>query len=161
MSDCRWLTSRALPLPPCLLPLPPRAVFVLLSSCNTLQVLLRKDPDTGKTLEPVEELTCEMDETHSNTVISAILQRRGVLEHMEHIEHGRVRVVMASPSRGLIGIRTLFMSITHGTGIMHRVFRAYEPFKGPIDKVRLFIIFLPPPTLSRDAVLALASLTAG
>lgn len=50
-----------------------------------------KCPNTGKTLEPIEEVVCEMDEDHSNLVISSLLARKGIMEEMEHTEVRSIR----------------------------------------------------------------------
>ena len=46
------------------------------------------------------------------------------------------RLVFEAPSRGLIGFRSAFATLTRGTGILHRAFAAYGPYKGPMDGVR-------------------------
>lgn len=48
----------------------------------------------------------------------------------------RQRLVFEAPSRGLIGFRSAFATLTRGTGILHRAFSAYGAYKGPMDGVR-------------------------
>ena len=49
---------------------------------------------------------------------------------------GKQRLVFEAPSRGLIGFRSSFATLTRGTGILHRAFSRYGPYKGPLDGVR-------------------------
>lgn len=49
---------------------------------------------------------------------------------------GKQRLVFEAPSRGLIGFRSAFATLTRGTGILHRAFARYGRFKGALDGVR-------------------------
>ena len=53
--------------------------------------------------------------------------RKGELQDMVPDGSGRLRVVYAIPTRGLLGFQTEFLTMTRGTGLMHRVFEAYKP----------------------------------
>lgn len=62
---------------------------------------------------------------------------------------GKQRLVFEAPSRGLIGFRSTFATLTRGTGILHRAFSRYGPFKGALDGVRKGVLISmagqPPP----------------
>ena len=85
-------------------------------------VLFRQCEQTGRRLEPIEELTCEVEETHSGGVIEAIVQRKGEMTDMAigAGEGGRTRMTFTCPSRGLIGFRQVFINETRGTGTLTR-----------------------------------------
>ncbi len=59
------------------------------------------------------------------------------LLEMKPIEvEGKQRLTFVAPSRGLIGFRSLFATLTRGSGMLHRAFQSYGHYKGPLDKVR-------------------------
>ncbi len=94
------------------------------------QVILRRD-DEGHLLEPYEELIIDCDGEYTGAVISAVGERRGELKHLG--KHGdRMRMDFTIPSRGLLGFRTEFLSLTRGTALMHHLFDAYGPHKGSL-----------------------------
>ncbi len=105
-------------------------------SISRPRVLTRTDADTGKTLEPYEDVVVDVDEEFSGAVLEAIAKRKGRLVEMRPSGGGKVRLRFIAPSRGLIGYHGDFMTETRGTGIMHRVFREYGPFAGPISDRR-------------------------
>ncbi len=105
-------------------------------SISRPRVLTRTDPDSGKTLEPYEDVVVDVDEEFSGTVVEAIAKRKGRMEDMRPSGGGKVRLRFIAPSRGLIGYHGDFMTETRGTGVIYRVFREYGPFAGPIDDRR-------------------------
>ena len=105
-------------------------------SISRPRVLTRADADSGKTLEPYEDVVVDVDEEFSGAVLEAIAKRKGRLVEMRPSGGGKVRLRFIAPSRGLIGYHGDFMTETRGTGIMHRVFREYGPFAGPISDRR-------------------------
>ena len=63
--------------------------------------------------------------------------RKAELLEMQPTEvSGKQRLVFEAPSRGLIGFRSAFATLTRGTGLMHRAFVRYGPFRGALDRVR-------------------------
>ncbi len=82
--------------------------------------------------EPVEEVTVDVDNEFSGSVIEKLSLRKGDLVEMNPSESGKTRIVALVPSRGLIGYHGEFMTDTRGTGIINRVFNSWEPFKGSI-----------------------------
>jgi GTP-binding protein len=95
-------------------------------------VLTRQDPETGQTLEPFEEVLIDVDEEFAGAVVEAISKRKGRMEDMRPSGGGKVRLRFMSPSRGLIGYHSEFLTETRGTGVINRMFREYAPHAGPI-----------------------------
>lgn len=85
--------------------------------------------ENGENLEPVEEVTIEVDEAHSGVVIEKISARQGNLLEVREVAGNRSRITFICPSRGLLGYRPIFTSDTRGTGIMNRVFHEWAPVK--------------------------------
>lgn len=93
--------------------------------------VLTKLSDDGKTkLEPVEELTVEVDEEHSGVIIEKLSARLADFLGMKPVPGGRVRLSFVAPSRGLLGYRPIFTQDTRGTGIMNRAFAEWAPPRG-------------------------------
>jgi GTP-binding protein len=88
--------------------------------------VIRKEID-GRTCEPFEALTVDIEERHQGAVLEALGERGGKLESMQPDEQGRVRLEYFIPTRGLIGFQTTFRTLTNGTGLMHHVFDHYAP----------------------------------
>ena len=86
----------------------------------------------GKVHEPVERLTIDAPEDFVGVVTQLLGLRRGRLEQMVNHGTGWVRMEYLVPARGLIGFRTEFLTETRGTGMMHHVFEAYEPWHGEL-----------------------------
>ncbi|CAA0808831.1 elongation factor family protein [Striga hermonthica] len=94
--------------------------------------------ENGQKLEPIEEVTIEVNEEHVGLVMEALSHRRGEITDMGPVPGnvGRTRLCLTCPSRGLVGYRSVFNSDTRGTGFMHRAFLAYEKYRGPLGNVR-------------------------
>lgn len=96
------------------------------------EVIFRKDED-GRLLEPYEDLVIDCQEEYTGSVIAAVGDRRGELRHLGR--HGsRARIEFSIPSRGLLGFRTEFLSLTRGNGLLNHVFDRYGAHKGHIPK---------------------------
>jgi GTP-binding protein len=101
-------------------------------SISRPQVLFRED-ENGARLEPVEEVTIDVDDDYSGAVIEKITgPRKGDLVEMKPAGAGKTRIIAHVPSRGLIGYQGEFLTDTRGTGVMNRVFHDWTPHKGPI-----------------------------
>jgi len=83
----------------------------------------------GERHEPYEQLTVDVEEQHQGTVMEKLGERGGSLQNMIPDGKGRVRIDYIIPARGLIGLRTEFMTATSGTGLMYKVFDHYGPVK--------------------------------
>ena len=86
----------------------------------------------GAVHEPIERLTIDVPEDFLGVVTQMLALRKGRLENMVNHGTGWVRIDFLVPTRGLIGIRTEFMTETRGSGILHSVFEGYEPWQGEI-----------------------------
>ena len=100
-------------------------------SISRPRVLFRTD-ENGRRMEPIEEVVIDVDEEFSGAVVEKLGKRRGELMEMRPTGGGKQRLVFHAPSRALIGYHGEFMTDTRGTGIMHRMFHAYGPDRGPI-----------------------------
>ncbi len=86
----------------------------------------------GVKMEPIEDLVIDVPEDFQGVVIAQAGMRRGVLSKMVNHGSGRVRLDFRIPARGLIGLRSQFMTDTRGTGIMNHLFAGWEPWHGAI-----------------------------
>ena len=96
------------------------------------KVVMQKDPATGETLEPIEEVVIDVDEEHSGVVVQKLSERRAEMMDMRPSGAGRTRLVFHAPTRGLIGYQGELLSDTRGTAVMNRIFHSYAPHKGEI-----------------------------
>jgi GTP-binding protein len=88
----------------------------------------------GERLEPIEEVTIDVDDEYSGAVIDKLTgERRGDLVEMRPAGVGKTRIIAHVPSRGLIGYHGQFLTDTRGTGVLNRIFHAWAPHKGPIQ----------------------------
>ena len=94
------------------------------------RVLVRREE--GKRLEPIEEVTIDVDEEYASTVVDAMNRRKAVMLDMRSSGAGKTRLVFHAPSRGLIGYPSRFLTETRGTGVLNRVFHSYDEYKGDI-----------------------------
>jgi GTP-binding protein len=84
-------------------------------------------------LEPIEEVVIDLDEAHAGIVVQKLAERKGDLADMRPSGGGRLRVVFQAPTRGLLGYQGELLTDTRGSAVMHRLFHAYAPFRGPIQ----------------------------
>jgi GTP-binding protein len=94
--------------------------------------VIQKEVD-GQICEPYENLVIDCEAEHQGGVMEELGQRRADMKNMVQDASGRVRLEFIVPARGLIGFRSLFMTLTSGSGIMTHVFDHY----GPISKAEL------------------------
>jgi GTP-binding protein len=95
------------------------------------QVIFRRDAG-GHLLEPYEELVIDCMEMYTGPVIAAVGERSGELQHLGR--HGnRARMEFTIPSRGLLGFRAEFLSLTRGTGLLNHLFDRYGAHKGQLS----------------------------
>lgn len=105
-------------------------------SISRPRVLMKRD-ENNRLLEPIEEVVVDVDEEFSGTVVEKMGQRRAEMTEMIPSQVGnKVRLIFNAPSRGLIGYHSEFLTDTRGTGVMNRIFKCYEPYKGEIDSRR-------------------------
>ena len=108
-------------------------------SISRPQVLFREED--GVKLEPIEEVTIDVDDEFSGAVIEKITgARKGDLAEMKQSGAGKTRIIAHVPSRGLIGYHGEFLTDTRGTGVLNRVFHGWAPHKGPIPGRRAGVL---------------------
>ncbi|WP_434970168.1 translational GTPase TypA [Microbacterium sp. bgisy207] len=95
------------------------------------QVVTRKGPN-GQVQEPFEHLTIDAPEEYLGAITQLLAARKGRMETMVNHGTGWVRMEFIVPSRGLIGFRTEFLSITRGTGIANAISHGYDDWAGHI-----------------------------
>jgi len=83
----------------------------------------------GVMSEPYESLVIDCDEQHQGSVMEELGNRRAELQDMMPDGKGRVRLQFLVPTRGLIGFRSQFLSLTSGSGLMTHVFSHYDEYK--------------------------------
>ena len=93
--------------------------------------VIRKEID-GVMQEPYEQLVIDCEEQHQGAVMEELGNRRAELENMVPDGNGRVRLEFMVPARGLIGFRSLFLTLTSGGGIMTHIFDHYAPVKAAV-----------------------------
>jgi len=104
-------------------------------SISRPHVIMKKD-EHGTTLEPIEEVVVDVDEEYSGAVVEKIGIRKGELKDMKKSNGGKTRMIFHVPSRTLIGYRGEFLTDTRGTGVLNRLFHAYEKFRGEMKQYR-------------------------
>ncbi len=92
------------------------------------EVIMKKED--GKTLEPIEHMLVDCDETFMGIVTEKLAIRKGRMTSLVNNGSGRIRMEFSVPSRGLIGFRDEFLTDTKGTGIMNSYLEGYEEHRG-------------------------------
>ena len=83
----------------------------------------------GVLSEPYESLVIDCDDQHQGSVMEELGNRRAEMQDMMPDGKGRVRLQFLVPTRGLIGFRSQFLSLTSGSGLMTHVFSHYDEYK--------------------------------
>ncbi|MDP8032782.1 translational GTPase TypA [Pasteurella atlantica] len=83
----------------------------------------------GRKQEPFEQVTVDVEEQHQGAVMEALGMRKGEVKDMSSDGKGRTRIEYVIPSRGLIGFRSEFMTMTSGTGLLYASFSHYDDVK--------------------------------
>jgi GTP-binding protein len=96
------------------------------------KVLYQKDED-GTKLEPIEEITVDVDEEFSSKIIDSMNRRKGKLLDLKDTGKDKKRLVFHAPTRGLMGYTSRFLTLTKGTGVINRIFHGYGKFEGEMD----------------------------
>ena len=93
------------------------------------QVIMKKEDE--RMLEPYEELIADIPDEYSGAIIKSLNERKGVLLEVLQ-ENDMSRITYKIPTRGLLGFRSEFMTLTKGMGVMNSVFIEYDEFSGEI-----------------------------
>ena len=90
--------------------------------------VIQKDVN-GEIHEPFEQVVIDIEDQHQGSVMEEMGQRKADLQNMEPDGKGRIKLEFIAPSRGMIGFRSSFLTMTSGTGIMTSVFDHYGKAK--------------------------------
>ena len=83
----------------------------------------------GEVHEPFEQIVIDIEDQHQGSIMEEMGQRKADLQNMEPDGKGRIKLEFLAPSRGMIGFRSSFLTMTSGTGIMTSVFDHYGKAK--------------------------------
>ena len=95
--------------------------------------VLYKTDEGGNKLEPIEEITMDLDEEHSSKVIDSMNRRKGKLIELKDTGTNKKRLIFHAPTRGLMGYTSRFLTLTKGNGVINRIFHSYGPFEGEME----------------------------
>ena len=90
----------------------------------------------GQRMEPLERLTVDVREENLGAVTEALGKRRGEMIEISYDSKGGVRLEYTIPTRGLIGFRNSFLTLTAGTGLMGSIGIGYRPWAGDFREQR-------------------------
>jgi GTP-binding protein len=90
----------------------------------------------GKTVEPIEMLVIDTTEENVGGLTEQLASRQAQMTNLENDGNGRVRLEYSIPTRGLIGFRNAFLTITRGEGQMSSLVHGFEPMRGPLQATR-------------------------
>ena len=96
------------------------------------KVLYQQD-ENGNKLEPIEEITVDLDEEFSSKIIDSMNRRKGKLLDLKDTGKDKKRLIFHAPTRGLMGYTSRFLTLTKGTGVINRIFHGYGKFEGEMD----------------------------
>src|SRR5210317_1635203 len=96
------------------------------------KVLFKKD-DAGNRLEPIEEITVDIDEEYSSKVIDSMNRRKGRLIDLKDTGKNKKRLIFHAPTRGLMGYTSRFLTLTKGNGVINRIFHGYGAYEGDME----------------------------
>jgi len=89
----------------------------------------------GEVHEPYEQIVIDIEDIHQGSIMEELGPRKAEIQNIESDNNGRIKLEFLAPSRGIIGFRSHFLTITSGTGIMTSIFDHYGPVKtGDIAK---------------------------
>ncbi len=90
--------------------------------------VIQKEID-GVIQEPYEHIVIDIEEIHQGAIMEELGPRKAEIQNIESDNNGRIKLEFIAPSRGIIGFRSYFLTLTSGTGIMTSVFDHYGPIK--------------------------------
>ena len=93
------------------------------------KVLFKLDKNKNK-VEPIEEITLDLDEEYSSKVIDSMNRRKGKLVNLKDTGKNKKRLIFHCPTRGLMGYTSRFLTLTKGTGVINRIFHSYGKYEG-------------------------------
>jgi GTP-binding protein len=100
------------------------------------EVITRQD-EQGHTLEPVEHLTIDTKDAYIGALTEVLAARKAQLSNMTSDGQGNVRLEYTIPTRGLIGFRNAFLTLTKGNGALSSLLLGFQPWLGKIGTTRM------------------------
>ena len=95
------------------------------------EVIFKTD-ENGKKMEPYETVTLEMPEDSVGGVMEELSRRKGEMKNMVSLDGGRTMLEYLIPTRGIIGFRSSYLTMTKGLGTMSSLFEGYQAIAGDI-----------------------------
>jgi GTP-binding protein len=86
----------------------------------------------GRRHEPLERGTCDVPDEHVGTVTQALAPRKGAITELRPGDPGRTIITFEAPARGLIGFRSLLLTTTRGTALLHQHHAGWTPWAGEL-----------------------------
>ncbi len=96
------------------------------------EVILQTSP-SGQILEPFEEVRIEIHSDDIGVVMESLNNRQGMLQDMRESSTGTVLLTFLAPTRGILGFRHHFLTMTKGTGVLNTSFDSYAPQAGSVE----------------------------
>lgn len=90
----------------------------------------------GVEMEPIEELTIDIENEYVGAVKSEVGRRKGMLTFQDEVTASTTRLIFEITTRGILGLRGALMTLTKGTAIVSSIFLRYEPAGAPLQKLR-------------------------
>src|SRR5574344_268324 len=87
----------------------------------------------GVRCEPIEDMTISVPEEYASKMIDSVTRRKGELTVME-TKSDRIHMEFSIPSRGIIGLRSVLMTLSAGEAVVAHRFSSYQPYRGDIEK---------------------------
>ncbi len=100
------------------------------------EVITRED-ENGHTLEPIEHLVIDTKDTFIGVLTETLAMRKAQLSNMVNDGSGNVRLEYSIPTRGLIGFRNIFLTLTKGNGALSSILIGFQPWMGKIGTMRM------------------------
>jgi len=96
------------------------------------EVILKTDP-SGQILEPFEEVRIEIHSDDIGAIMESLNNRQGMLQDMQESSTGTTLLTFLAPTRGILGFRHHFLTMTRGTGVLNTTFDSYAPQVGSVE----------------------------
>ncbi|KAJ9064308.1 hypothetical protein DSO57_1032026 [Entomophthora muscae] len=104
-------------------------------SISPPKVVFKRSENKKDILEPIEEVTIDVEHAYAGVCIEKLSKRKGDLKNFGEFGE-KARLILHVPTRGLLGYSAEFKNDTHGQGVLNHTFHSYMPFKGPLESTR-------------------------
>lgn len=105
-------------------------------SISRPSVLFKTEENSGAKLEPIEEVHIDVESEFVGSIVKSMSLRNAKMQDMRSTGDTKTRLIFLTPSRGLIGYHSTFLTETRGTGVINRVFHSYQEFTGKMENIR-------------------------